>query len=94
MNWRITILVALAAVSLAVADSALAQQTGKSKAVPRGTIMRMNAQGQMRAAPRTGESFPGCVRGGIGLGYSRGAAEQYCANKLGNRRAPDARLFV
>jgi hypothetical protein len=90
MNWPIAIVVtAVAALSFAAsAEYVQAQQqatSGKSKAAPGGTVMRMNAQGQMQAAPRTGDSFPGCVKGGIGLGYSRAAAEQFCFNKLGHR---------
>jgi hypothetical protein len=48
MNWLIaTVVIALVAISK------------KIKQAPRGYLMRMNAQGQMQAAPRSGDSFPG-----------------------------------
>jgi hypothetical protein len=90
MKLRIAVVVTAVAALLFAAsvDYVQAQQqttSGKSKAAPSGTVMRMNAQGQMQAAPRTGDSFPGCVKGGIGLGYSRAAAEGFCFKKLRHR---------
>jgi hypothetical protein len=65
---------------LSFGDAAQAKTAKES-----GTVMRTNAAGQQQAAPRTGNSFSGCVKGGQGLGYSVAAAQDYCAKKLGHR---------